>query len=67
MGTRIFSNHTKTDVVVVVHYLSEVANLRAQLVLHSVDGGDKLTELPVDEAGIVFVLGQLQNNSSYTG
>lgn len=39
--------------------LCEVADLPTQFTLHAVDGALELDQLSVQEAGIVFVFGQL--------
>lgn len=41
--------------------LCEVADLPTQFALHSIDRALELDQLPVQEAGIVFVFGEFQN------
>lgn len=45
-------------------YLCEVADLSAQLALHPVDGALELAQLSVQQAGVVFVFGELQDDGS---
>ena len=43
-------------------YLCEVADLAAQFALDAVDGAQELGQLPVQEAGVVLVFGELQQD-----
>ena len=47
-------------------YLCEVSYLGAQFTLHPVDGALELHQLSIQEAGVVFVFRQLQNNVTWT-
>lgn len=42
--------------------LREVADLRAQFTLHAIDGALELNQLSVQQAGVMFVFGELQDD-----